>query len=156
MKVVGPLTSQDPLHWALMPYLLERVERFCADFPTDLLPEQLREFIISGFRTKTIGAMAAIVVINDHGVVVGHGLASIELRRRDKVGFVVQYQVDRFVPRYIREEIMRILRAWAKDQGAVALEAITWLPPKVLERYGFTHYRTMMRAPLEDPHGERS
>src|SRR3990167_1270357 len=149
MKILGPLHSADPQHWAAMPALLARVEQFCADYPTDLLYSQLREFILRNFWLTPPHTMGAILIVDDAGAVVGHTLGSIEARGTTKVGFVVQYQVDQHVPAEFRDELMQCLRDWARPHQVSALECITWLPPKVFERYGFTVHRTIMRATLE-------
>jgi hypothetical protein len=149
VTLIGPLTCVHDVHWALLPKFLARVERFCATYPTDLLSEVLREFVIANFRLPAATVMGAWVVLDASERVVGHALTSIEPRGRERVGFLVQYECDRPIPDTLRQEMMASFRKWAAGNGVQTLEAISWLPLKVLARYGFAPHRVIVRAPVE-------
>jgi hypothetical protein len=151
MQFIGPLSCLDDAHWALLPKFLTRVENFCNVYPTDLLFETLREYIIANFRLPGSTAMGAWVAMADTRVV-GHILTSVEPRGREKVGFLVQIECDQRPTDAERRESMAQIRKWARVAGVRTLEGITWLPPAVFARYGFTTHRTIIRAPVdEDP-----
>lgn len=148
MELVGPLTCTEPQHWALLPYAVERIERFCAKYPTDLIGARVREFVTTNFINPDQLVMGLIVMV-ESGRVVGHALTSLESRGYRRVGFVVQLECDVPMSGALRRELTERGLKWARAGGAHCLEASTWLDPRVVRRYGFQVYRSVIRTPEE-------
>jgi hypothetical protein len=134
-----------------MPEACERIGRFCqqvaADVPAELLVETLwHNFIAAN------PLMIAFLGLEDSGVV-GHCLVDIEswAGSTEKFATVLQFQLDRPVPRSEMQRCYAQLVRWALSHDATQLQALASNERTARlfrQRYGFATHRILMRRPL--------
>lgn len=140
---VGPDTD---LGWALFPTALRRIHAFCRRFPTDLSGDD-QVALARHLWSTAPESLGLWVGIDASYAVFAHLLAVWDARR--KVAFVYQLEIDRTVSREQQQIGYNYLESWARALGATAVELVTWHPPRVWTRLGFSVYRTVMRRRID-------
>ncbi len=130
--------------WRLMPHVLRRVIRFCIEQPTELNPDEMHLLVRHHFFTGSpqLGLWA---VEDDAGTVVAHVLAVFDTKQQHV--FIYQLQIDREVGA-LRRDALQAVEDWARAMGATAIQAVTWQPTRLWQRYGFEEHRRVVRRKL--------
>lgn len=154
---------EDKHAWQLMPELLERIIRFPelvpeAEMDHVALARSFTQHFVCG--SPALAALGVVPTSNGERQprLIGHILWEIQESYGDKSLVVLQYVLDKGVPRETHQEGMRVLEEVGKANGCSSL--IAACPSEAVARvhrmyHGFERYATLMRRRLEVKDGRR-
>ena len=151
LRLVGPLTGANPGHWALMPFVEDRIHRFVTEIGSDQQPAQLVKTLRAHFVSET-GLAPCWVWLDESGVVRGHVLAWIDPNSKRKSLFVGQVWSDCAVPEDLRKQLVASMETHARALGCWAMEGWCENPAmlRLYRRIGLaTPFMTAVRHVLE-------
>jgi hypothetical protein len=148
------LRKEDPLAWALMPHVLDRIEKFCNKHQTDVNGKELVKIVQRCFVEENPLVICAAAYEKGQGVF-AHALASIDNITGTKFLTIMQMETDRpFADREAMMDIWRQLRIWGLNHMANEARLVTRTPAQVRmfeQYYGFKQHRIMMlKSLMED------
>jgi hypothetical protein len=149
--MIFPLHRSNPLAWALLPAVLDRVRAFRATYEHFGDVERLCRVIEAHFLVDDPDVM--LIVGWDGARVVGHALLTLDEWLGDKFVTIQQYEWDAALPRAeVRAHLARI-EEWARRKGAGQIRVVAEGP--VRERayrafYGFEGGKTLMSRKVKE------
>lgn len=146
------LRRDQPLSWALMPQLLNRLMRFLDSYDTDTPKQELFEQVSRMFAAGD-GRLGVWMIV-DGSKVVGHLLAQPE-----PVGYeqgpwqyvlIRQAEVDPKVDaRALTKQVMALVEGWAQRLGTTKIYMLTHRNDAAMaRRWGFTFFKHLMAKPV--------
>lgn len=145
------INKDNPIAWALMPLVLDRIDKFCTKHQTDFVGTELVKVVRRSF-LEDDPLIICIAAYEKGKGVFAHALACID----DILGFkcmtVLQTETDRkFDDREALMGMWQHLRAWGLNHMVSEARLVTRTPAQVrmFERYyGFKQRRVMMSKSL--------
>lgn len=147
------LHRDSPLSWALMPYAIERIKKFCVDYGTDLNPEIVADLVQQNFISDSPKIMIIVGYQKDVGIFC-HVMGVIDDITGNKFLTILQFKSD--IPFDDKEQVAKMwkkLQAFGLKHGAKEAQLITASDKLVKvfdEKYGFKLHRYLMRKDLEE------
>lgn len=149
------LDPNDAVGWSLMPTVLYRTEKFCIDLDTETKPKEASDLLRSWFILND-PKLAFWLVLDDHGLVVGHLWATpepfgLEDRAYEYV-LIRQAKIDPGVnigdtSKVVFDEV----KTWAQALGVKKLMMLTHRPADVMaRRWGFAPFKSLMKLDLQE------
>jgi len=145
------LRKEDPLAWALMPYAVARIKKFCTTFGTDTDPDQLADLVQKHFVSDD-PLMVVVVGVKKGVGVFAHALACIDEITGNRFLTIMHMESD--LPYEDREAVKAVfleLKIWGLKHGAAEAQIVTSDEDHVRMFklfYGFKYHRTLMRLSL--------
>lgn len=154
MATMIRMTREDPICWAWMPVLLERVYKFCELMDTETEPRDAQDLLKVWFLTSDHSKMAVWIAI-DEGEIVAHMLATTEPFGSDRLKYILIRQAwvdDRVEIRQICKDCFVDIERWARSLGLSRICMLTHRNEAAMGRaWGFQPYKVMMYKTLGKP-----
>ncbi len=145
------LRKDNPLAWALIPYAIERVKKFCTTFGTDTDPDKLAALIQQHFVSDDPLMLVMVGVEKGRGIF-AHALGCIDEITGRRFLTIMHMESDE--PYRDREAIKAAFlefKVWGLKHGASEAQLVTSdeAHARMFERfYGFKKHRILMRKSL--------
>lgn len=133
-----------------MPDAMRRIVRFCSQYSEDdPTGGDLCRSLVNSFVADDPPVMAVLLMQDD--TVVGHLLLSLDKWLQQQVLSLVQFQLDRPLPRdFVKRELAGV-EEWGRLHGCAKVQAFA-ISEKLARAYrvfhGFGYYATIVRKPL--------
>lgn len=116
------LTCTDARAWAYWPIGAKRVADFCVKYDTDADPM----LMVAQLRTAFVQpkSNAYILLLLEDGNVIGHLLVTLEEWFGTRIASIVQYELDKTIPRSMANETLRCVEDWARQAGAAFVQCM--------------------------------
>lgn len=141
------LRREVPEHWAYMPHVLGRVQRFCKAYASIADPKVLTQQAMNHFAAGS-PLVAAFVLLDDgNGQIVGHVLCETTDWAGSRYAIILQYELDAVMPEADRIRGFQVVEEWAQHAGAWGVQIFARTPAhaRAFRRYGLGYEATLMR-----------
>jgi len=144
------LRKEDPIAWALLPYAIERIKRFCVKYETDGSPDELAKLIRHHFVVDDPLILVAVGYEQGRGVF-AHTLACLDEILGKRILTIMQVESDIKLDREAAKLIFAEFKVWGLKHNADEVRLVT--PDESRANhfetvYGFKKHRIVMRKSL--------
>lgn len=145
----------DARSWIYFPALAERIQRFCKEVDSEMDPDALCA-TLAQYHAAGNPEVMAFGFLDDDNMLVGHGVTQVQDSYGTRAILVMQYSLDKAMPKEVRDRSMELLRTLAKTVGAEIIAAV--VRKDSLERawkryHGAERYGVILRIPVDTPRG---
>lgn len=157
------LEKKNRTHWALMPFVLDRVREFCKRWESVADPEQLCQQIVNCFVLGNPAVIVLALIDEANGALVGHVLAETSDWAGSRFATILQYELDQPQPTdaqprraFSLEDRRRgfaAIEEWARQQKCLGVQVFARNPKvaRAFRAYGLSQNAVLMRKPVESP-----
>jgi len=146
---IKTLEKTDAQSWGYVPDVLSRIETFIKEIGSDYPVKQMQGLFLQSLIADE-PAVKVMVALDENGAVVGHLIGALEQRFGYYYLAIMQYSLDRSVPRELLKDAFDAMCEWARKYGITEVYLTTIDEKRVRmfrQFWGFELHRfTMKRA----------
>ena len=147
---VIPLTKDDKLCWALLPFVVERAKAFANKYDSYAKPDELAKIIEFNFVTGNPTVLSVAITKKGKGVI-GHAIASADSYLGTTMLTIMQYEMDEpLEPRELYNQGWEAILAWGRSKGATVVQgfALDEARAERFKKFGLKRSHIVLRCDL--------